>query len=38
MLHGILSKQEYCLYVRDSVTERMHIFYMLLYKSIVIGV
>ena len=37
MLHGIMSKQEYCLYLRDSVSERMSIFYMFPYKSIVIG-
>ena len=37
MLHGITSEQEYCLYLRDSVSERMNIFYMFPYKSIVIG-
>ena len=26
MLHGIMSEQEYCLYLRDSGSERMHIF------------
>ena len=28
MLHGIMSEQEYCLYMRDSVSERINIFYM----------
>ena len=37
MLHDIMSEQEYCLYLRDSVSERMNIFYMLLFKSFVIG-
>ena len=37
MLHGIMCEQEYCLYLRDSVSERMNIFYMCPYKSIVIG-
>ena len=36
MLHGIMSGQEYCFYLRDSVAERMNIFYMFPYKSIVI--
>ena len=33
MLHDITSEQEYCLFLRDSVSERMNIFYMFLYKS-----
>ena len=37
MLHGIKSEQEHCLYLRDSVSERMDIFYMFPYKSFVIG-
>ena len=37
MLHGIMSEQEYCLYLKDSVSERMNIFYIFLYKYIVIG-
>ena len=37
MLHGIMSEQEYCLYLRDSVSEIMKLFYMLPYNSIVIG-
>ena len=37
MLNGITSEQEYCLYLRDSVSERMKIFYMFPSKSIVIG-
>ena len=37
MLHGKTSEQEYCLYLRDNVSERMYIFYMFPYKSIVIG-
>ena len=37
MLHGIMSEQEYCIYLRDSVSERMNIFYMFPYISIVIG-
>ena len=37
MLHGITSEQEYCLYLRDSVSKIMIIFYMFPYKSIVIG-
>ena len=37
MLHGITSEQDYCLYLRDSVSERMNIYYMFPYKSIVIG-
>ena len=37
MLHGIKSEQEYCLYLRDIVSERMNIFYIFPYKSIVIG-
>ena len=37
MLHRIMSEKEYCLYLRDSVSERMNIFYMFLYKSIFIG-
>ena len=37
MLHSIMCEQEYCLYLRDSVSERMNIFYMFPYKSIVIG-
>ena len=32
-----MSEQEYCLYLRDSVSERMNSFYMFAYKSIVIG-
>ena len=36
MLHGIMSEQDNCLYLRD-VSERMNIFYMFPYKSIVIG-
>ena len=38
MLHGIMSEQEYCLYSRESVSERMNIFYLFTDKSIVIGV
>ena len=38
MLHGITSEQEYCHYLRDSVSERTNIFNMFPYKSIVIGV
>ena len=26
MLHCIMSEQDHCLYIRDSVTERMNIF------------
>ena len=37
MLHGIMSEQDRCLYVKDSVSERMNIFYMFPLKSIVIG-
>ena len=37
MLHDIMSEQEYCLYLRDSVSERMKLFYMFPYKSTVIG-
>ena len=37
MLHGITREQVYCLYLRDSVSEWMNIFYMFPYKSIVIG-
>ena len=37
MLHGKISEQEYCSYLRDSVSERMNIFYIFPYKSIVIG-
>ena len=37
MLHGILSEQEYCPYVRDSVSERMNKLYMFLFKYIAIG-
>ena len=37
MLHDITSEQEYCLYLNDSVSERMNIFYMFPYKSIIIG-
>ena len=37
MSHGKMSEQEYWLYVRDRVSERMNIFYMLPNKSIVIG-
>ena len=37
MLHGITSEQDYFLYLRDSVSERMKLFYMFLYTSIVIG-
>ena len=37
MLHGIMSEQEYCLCLRDSVSERINIFYVCPYKSIVIG-
>ena len=37
MLHGIMCEQEYCFYLRDSVSERMNMFYMFPYKSIVIG-
>ena len=37
MLHRITSEQEYCLYLRDNVSERMNIFYMFPYKSIVIS-
>ena len=37
MLHGITSEQEYCLYIRDSVSERMNMLNMFPYKSIVIG-
>ena len=37
MLHGLMSEQEHCLYYRDSVSERMNIFYMFPYESIVIG-
>ena len=33
MLHGIISES----YLRDGVSERMNIFYMCPYKSIVIG-
>ena len=36
MLHCITSLKEYYLYLRDSVSERMNIFYMSPYKSIVI--
>ena len=37
MLHGIMSEQEFCLYLRYIVSERMNIFYMFPYKSIVIS-
>ena len=37
MLHGITSEQEYCLYIKDSVSKRMNMLNMFLYKSIVIG-
>ena len=37
MLHGITSEQAYCLYLRDSGSERMNILNMFPYKSIVIG-
>ena len=37
MLHGIASEQEYYLYLRDSVSERMNTFCMFPYKFIVIG-
>ena len=37
MLYGIMSEQEYCLHLRDRVLERMNIFDMFPYKSIVIG-
>ena len=37
MLHSITSEQEHCLYLIDSVSERINIFYMFPYKSIVIG-
>ena len=37
MSYGITSEQEYCLYLRDSVSERMNILYMFPYKSLVIG-
>ena len=36
-VHGIPSEQEYCLYIRDGVSERMNIFYMFPNKSIAIG-
>ena len=36
MLHGIMSEQEYRLYLRDNVSERINIFYMFPYKSIFI--
>ena len=37
MLHVIMSEQEYCLYLNDTVSERMNIFYMFPYKYIVIS-
>ena len=37
ILQGKISEQEYCLYLRDSVSEKMIIFYMCPYKSIAIG-
>ena len=37
MLHGKMSEQDRCLYVRDNVSGRMNIFYMFSYKFIVIG-
>ena len=37
MLHGIIGELDRCLYVIDSASERMNIFYMFPYKSIVIG-
>ena len=37
MLHGITSEQECSLYLRGGVSERMDIFYMFSYKSIVIS-
>ena len=37
MLHGITGEQEYCLYLRESVSKRMNLFYIFPYKSIVIG-
>ena len=37
MLHGIMSEQEYCLYLRDNISERMKLFYMFPYNFIVIG-
>ena len=33
MLHGIINEQEYCLDVRDGISEKMNIFHMLTYKS-----
>ena len=35
MLYEIMSEKEYCLYLRHSlsVSERINIFYMFLYKS-----
>ena len=32
MLQGIMSEREYCLYLRDSVSERIYNFYMFPYK------
>ena len=37
MLQGIMSEQEYCHYFRDSVSERINIFYMFPYNYFVIG-
>ena len=37
MLHGIISEQDHCLFVRDSVSLRMNIFYIFPYKCIVFG-
>ena len=37
MLHGITSEQDVFLYLRDSVLERMKLFYMFPYTSIFIG-
>ena len=34
MLHDITSEQEHCLYLRDSVSDRMNIFNMFPYKSV----
>ena len=37
MLHGKMSEQDRCLYVRDNVSGKMNIFYTFPYISIVIG-
>ena len=37
MLHGIINEQGHCLDIRGDISEKINIFHMISYKSLVFG-